>query len=56
VGILCFAGISVKFRREFRQIEVHTAEPLVSDPSTFEVEIAIARLKRYCDMYTGYFF
>jgi hypothetical protein len=28
-----------------RQIEIHTAEPLVPDPSHFEVEIAIAKLK-----------
>jgi hypothetical protein len=30
-----------------RQIEIHTAEPLVTDPSPFEVEIAIAKLKRF---------
>jgi hypothetical protein len=30
-----------------RQIEIHTAEPLVPDPSPFEVEIAIAKLKMY---------
>jgi hypothetical protein len=29
-----------------RQIEIHTAEPLISDPSPFEVEIAIAKLRR----------
>jgi hypothetical protein len=29
------------------QIEVHTTEPLVSDPSRLEVEIAIANLKKY---------
>jgi hypothetical protein len=28
-----------------RQIEIHTAEPLVSDPRPFEVEIAFAKLK-----------
>jgi hypothetical protein len=28
-----------------RQIEIHTAEPLVPDPSHFEVEIAIENLK-----------
>jgi hypothetical protein len=28
-----------------RQIEVHTAEPLVPDPSCLEIEVAIARLK-----------
>jgi hypothetical protein len=32
---------------EFRQIEVHTAEPLVPGPSHLEVEIAIAKLKKY---------
>jgi hypothetical protein len=30
-----------------RQIEVHTAEPLVSVPSHFEVENTIAKLKKY---------
>jgi hypothetical protein len=30
-----------------RQIEIHTAEPLVPGPSPSEVEIAIAKLKRY---------
>jgi hypothetical protein len=30
-----------------RQIEIRTAEPLVPDPSSFEVEIAIAKLRRY---------
>jgi hypothetical protein len=30
-----------------RQIEVHTAELLVPDPSPSEFEIAIAKLKRY---------
>jgi hypothetical protein len=32
---------------DVRQIEVHTAEPLVSGPSRLEVEIAIAKLKKY---------
>jgi hypothetical protein len=32
---------------EVRQIEVHTAEPLVPGPSRLEVEIAIAKLKKY---------
>jgi hypothetical protein len=32
---------------DVRQIEVHTAEPLVSGPSHLEVEIAIAKLKKY---------
>jgi hypothetical protein len=32
---------------DVRQIKIHTAEPLVPEPSPFEVEIAIAKLKRY---------
>jgi hypothetical protein len=32
---------------DIRQIEVHTAEPLVPGPSRLEVQIAIARLKKY---------
>jgi hypothetical protein len=32
---------------DVRQIEIHTAEPLVPDPSLLEVEIGTAKLKRY---------
>jgi hypothetical protein len=32
---------------DVRQIEVHTAEPSVPGPSRLEVEIAIAKLKKY---------
>jgi hypothetical protein len=32
---------------DVRQTEIHTAEPLVPECSSFEVEIAIGRLKRY---------
>jgi hypothetical protein len=32
---------------DIRQIEVHTAEPLVPSPSRLEVEIAIAKLEKY---------
>jgi hypothetical protein len=32
---------------DVRQTEIHTAEPLVPDPSSSEVEIAIENLKRY---------
>jgi hypothetical protein len=32
---------------DFRQIEMHTAEPLVFGSSHLEVEIAIAKLKKY---------
>jgi hypothetical protein len=33
--------------RYMRQIKLHTAEPLVPDPSPFGVETAIAKLNRY---------
>jgi hypothetical protein len=32
---------------DVRQIEIHTDEPLVPDPNPFEVEIAIAKFKKY---------
>jgi hypothetical protein len=32
---------------DVRQIETDTAEPLIPDPSPFEVEIDIAKFKRY---------
>jgi hypothetical protein len=32
---------------DVRQIEVHTAEPLLPGPSCIEVDIAIAKLKKY---------
>jgi hypothetical protein len=32
---------------DVRHIETHTAEPLVPDPSPFEIEIAIAKFERY---------
>jgi hypothetical protein len=28
-------------------VEIHTAEPLVPDPIPFDIEIVIAKLKRY---------
>jgi len=31
---------------DVRQTEIQTAEPLVSEPSTFEVEMAIEKLKK----------
>jgi hypothetical protein len=31
---------------DVRQIEIHIAEPLVPDPSPFEVQIAIENVKR----------
>jgi hypothetical protein len=32
---------------DVRQMDMHTAEPLVSEPSLVEVEIAIGNFKRY---------
>jgi hypothetical protein len=32
---------------DVRQIEVHTAQPLIPGPSCLEVEIAITKLKKY---------
>ncbi|PNF13763.1 hypothetical protein B7P43_G13144 [Cryptotermes secundus] len=32
---------------DVRQIAIHTAEPIVTDPSPFDIEISIANLKRY---------
>jgi hypothetical protein len=39
--------LNVQNVSDVRQIEVHTAEPLVPGPSRLEVEIAIAKLKKY---------
>jgi hypothetical protein len=39
--------LNVQKVSDVRQIEVHTAEPLVPDFSPFEVEIAFAKCKRY---------
>jgi len=32
---------------DVRQAEIHTAEPLVPEPSTFEVELLIGKLKNH---------
>jgi len=32
---------------EVRQTEIHTAEPLVTEPSAFEFEMAIEKLQRH---------
>jgi hypothetical protein len=39
--------LNVHRASDVRQIEIYIAEPLVPDPSPPEVEIAIAKLKRY---------
>ena len=38
---------SVHGDRNFRQTEIHTAEPLVSELSAFQLEMAIGKLKRH---------
>ncbi|PNF35751.1 hypothetical protein B7P43_G13042 [Cryptotermes secundus] len=42
-----FQLLNVHKVSDVRQTEIHTAEPLVPDPSPFEVESAIAKLKTY---------
>jgi hypothetical protein len=39
--------LNVHGDNDVRQAEIHTAEPLVPEPSNFEVEMAIEKLKRY---------
>jgi hypothetical protein len=42
-----FQLLNVHRVNKVRQIEVHTAEPLVPEPSAFEVEMAIEKLKKH---------
>jgi hypothetical protein len=42
-----FQLLNVHRVSDVRQLEIHPAEPLVPDPSPFEVEIAIENMKRY---------
>jgi hypothetical protein len=44
---LVYQLLNVHNVSDVRQIEVHTAEPLVPGPSRLEVEIAIAKLEKY---------
>jgi hypothetical protein len=39
--------LNVHYVSDVRQIEVHTAEPLVPGPSRLEIETANAKLKKY---------
>jgi hypothetical protein len=39
--------LNVQRVSDVRQIEIHTAEPLAHERSSFEVNIAIAKLKIY---------
>jgi hypothetical protein len=47
VEVLLVSVVDVHNVSDFKQIEVHTAELLVPGPSCLEVEIAIAKLKKY---------
>ena len=37
---------NIHFVSDVKQTEIHTAEPLVPEPSAFEFEIAIEKLKK----------
>ena len=39
--------LNVHAAKEIRQEEIHTAEPIVPEPSAFEVELAIEKLKSH---------
>ena len=39
--------MNVRGDNDVRQTEIHIAEPVVPDPSAFEVEMAIEKLKRH---------
>jgi len=44
----CFSQLlNVHGVNDVRQIKIHITEPLVPEPSAFEVELAIEKLKRY---------
>jgi hypothetical protein len=42
-----FQLLHVHWLSDVKQVEIHTAEPLVPDRSPFEVEIAIAKFQKY---------
>jgi len=42
-----FQLLNVHGVKDFRQTEIHTAEPLVPEPSASEVELAIEKLKSH---------
>jgi hypothetical protein len=43
----CFQLLNEHGVNDVRQTEIHTAEPLVPEPITSEVEMAIENLKRH---------
>jgi len=38
--------LNVREDNDVRQAEIHTVEPLVPEPSAFEVELAFGKLKK----------
>jgi hypothetical protein len=44
---LCVERFNVHKASDLMQIEVHTAEPLVPESSSFDVDVAIAKFKKY---------
>jgi len=44
---LAFKGLNVHGVNDVRQTEMHTAEPLVPQPTAFDVEMAIEKLKSH---------
>ena len=42
-----FQLLNVHGAKDVRQAEINTAEPLVHEPSAFEVELAIGKLKSH---------
>jgi hypothetical protein len=44
---LLLSAIECTGAREYRQTEIHTAEPFVPEPSAAEFEVAIREMKRY---------
>jgi hypothetical protein len=42
---LFLSAIHVRGVNDVRQTEIHTAEPLVPEPSAFEIELAIEKFK-----------
>jgi hypothetical protein len=45
-GIICQL-LNVHGDNDVKQTEIHTAEPLVPEPSAFEVEMATEKLNRH---------
>ena len=44
---LFFQAIKLHGANDVRQTEIHTAEPLVPEPSAFGVELAIEKIKSH---------